>query len=208
MGATYFCACTLCRAYHVLYFGSYYNAGRRSKAVFRGFFFPAWYFCPYTEQAMAHYYWEDHFLGTRGSFEAGILFCFHTPAHQHLSWWATSVKERRNSEKDGGKRGKGKKRQRQSSSDEASASDTETHQPSSSRTRSVRPPSRYCDEETADSDESDTVCIICGCREPPVKDSIVFWVDCDSCGEWAHTHCALGCNSATRNCVCLSCTQK
>ena len=48
----------------------------------------------------------------------------------------------------------------------------------------------------------------CGCREPPVKDSIVFWVDCDSCGEWAHTHCALRCNSATRNFVCLSCTQK
>ena len=83
-------------------------------------------------------------------------------------------RKKKQREKDGGKRRKGKKRQRQSSSDEASASDTETHQPSSSRTRSVRPPSRYRDEETADSDESDTVCIICGCREPPVKDSIVF----------------------------------
>ena len=85
----------------MLSFGSYSNAGRRSKAMLRGFFFPAWYFCPYTEQATAHYYWEDHFLGTRGSFEAGILFCFHMPAHQPLSWWATSVKERRNSERTG-----------------------------------------------------------------------------------------------------------
>ena len=83
----------------MLSFGSYSNVGRRSKAVLRGFFFPAWYFCPYTEQATAHYYWEDHFLGTRGSLEAGILFCFHTPTHQPLSWWATSVKERRNSER-------------------------------------------------------------------------------------------------------------
>ena len=69
-------------------------------------------------------------------------------------------RKKKQREKDGEKRGKGKKRQRQSSSDEASASDAETHQPSSSRTRSVRPPSRYRDEETADSDESDTVCII------------------------------------------------
>ena len=83
----------------MLSFGSYSNTERCSKAVLRGFFFPAWYFCPYTEQATAHYSWEDHFLGTRGSFEAGILFCFHTPAHQPLSWWATSVKERRNSER-------------------------------------------------------------------------------------------------------------
>ena len=72
-------------------------------------------------------------------------------------------RKKKQREKDGGKRGKGKKRQRQSSNDKASASDTETHQPSSSRTRSLRPPSRYRDEETVDSDESDTVCIICGC---------------------------------------------
>ena len=83
------------------------------------------------------------------------MFCFHTPAHQPLSCWATSVKERRNSERRTGENVEREKRQRQSSSDEASASDTETHQPSSSRTRSERPPSRYRDEETADSDESD-----------------------------------------------------
>ena len=56
------------------------------------------------------------------------------------------MKERRNSERRTGENVKReKKRQRQSSSDEANASDTETHQPSSSRTRSVRPPSRYRD---------------------------------------------------------------
>ena len=84
-------------------------------------------------------------------------------------------RKKKQRKKDGGKRGKGKKRQRQSSSDESSASDTEIYQPSSSRTRFVRPPSHYRDEETADSDESDTVCIICGCRELPVKESMSQW---------------------------------
>ena len=31
--------------------------------MLRGFFFPVWYFFLYTEQATAHYYWKDHFLG-------------------------------------------------------------------------------------------------------------------------------------------------
>ena len=87
----------------------------------------------------------------------------------------------------------------------SSSDNEEENRPSSSRRtlRSVRPPSWYCDD--FDSDVSTTVCTICDAREPPIKESLVFWVDCDECGEWAHKHCAFGCNTATRHFLCSSC---
>ena len=61
-------------------------------------------------------------------------------------------------------------------------------------------------DSDADSQASNTECIICNAREPPISSSMVFWVDCDQCGEWAHTHCALGSNTATRQFICSSCS--
>lgn len=60
--------------------------------------------------------------------------------------------------------------------------------------------------EGEESDGSDTVCMICNAREPPVSEEIVFWVDCDSCGEWAHTYCAHGNNMASRAFICDACS--
>ena len=60
-------------------------------------------------------------------------------------------------------------------------------QPKSRRTRSVHAPERYR-ERSPESEESDTVCLLCNSREPPIACSTVFWVDCDHCSEWAHTH--------------------
>ena len=56
-------------------------------------------------------------------------------------------------------------------------------------------------ESTSESEGGDTVCFLCNSREPLIASSRVFWVDCDHWGEWAHTHCALGSNTATRQFV-------
>lgn len=115
-------------------------------------------------------------------------------------------KEREEKKKQGSST-KGKKKEKKrthSSSEDESASEDEG--PRQSRTRRIRAPDRYEGESDANSDASDTVCIICKARDPPVSASIVFWVDCDQCGEWAHTHCALGNNTASRQFVCSSCS--
>ena len=80
--------------------------------------------------------------------------------------------------------------------------------PSRQGSRYIKPPCRYVCEEDSDTDSSNTLCIICGLRNPPVSASTVFWVDCDCCGEWAHTHCALGSNTSSRNFMCASCVAK
>lgn len=59
--------------------------------------------------------------------------------------------------------------------------------------------------EGEDSDGSDTVCMICNAREPPVSEEIVFWGDCDCCGKWAYTYCAYESNMASRAFICDAC---
>ena len=86
-------------------------------------------------------------------------------------------------------KGKVKKRRRRSSEEEPhNESEDECHRHQTlSHTRTIRAPGRYQDESDAESDESNTVCIICNAREPPIAASMVFWVDCDS-AESGHTH--------------------
>ena len=75
----------------------------------------------------------------------------------------------------------------------------------SSRTRSsIKAPDRYGDDTA--SEDSDTVCMICNERDPPIVETMVFWIDCDNCGEWAHTYCAFGSNTASRRYLCFSCS--
>ena len=105
-------------------------------------------------------------------------------------------------------KGKGKKRRRSSSEEEPhNESEDESHRHQTlSHTSTIRAPGRYQDESDAESDESNTVCIICNVREPPIAASMVFWVDCDKCGEWAHTHYALGSNTVSHQFVCSACS--
>ena len=103
-------------------------------------------------------------------------------------------------------KGRGKKRKRpQSPHDHNGTSSESEERPTRSSTRSIRAPQRYCNRDS-DSDDSGTLCMLCSSREPPVSESMVFWVDCDSCGEWAHTYCALGSNTATRAFICSGCS--
>ena len=118
------------------------------------------------------------------------------------------LEEKRRNKKE---RGKGKKRQRHSSSESGDQSvtgseneDVNNHN-RPSRRRCIRVPNRYHDEN-ADSEASDTECVICNARESLISEGIVFWVDYDSCGEWAHTYCAFGSNTASRRFVCSSCS--
>ena len=121
-------------------------------------------------------------------------------------------KKEREKKKQGNNRKGKEKRCRDSSSSDENEPTSEDKGPSQSRTRTIRPPDRYegdrarASDSDADSQASNTECIICNAREPPISSSMVFWVDCDQCGEWAHTHCALGSNTATRQFICSSCS--
>ena len=68
----------------------------------------------------------------------------------------------------------------------------------------IRAPDRYQDESDADSEASNTVCIICYAREPPISASTVFGLTA-TVAESGHTHCALGDNTASRQFVGSSC---
>ena len=107
-------------------------------------------------------------------------------------------------EKRGRGKGKGKHPLQHSSSEEEQEIDL--HPPKIRRARPVHAPDRYR-ESASDSEGSDTVCFLCNPREPPIAVKRVFLVDCDHCGDWAHTHCALGSNIATRQFVCEKCCQ-
>ena len=98
--------------------------------------------------------------------------------------------EKKKQSKSHQEKGKGKKCRRSSSEEEPhnESDDDSHHHQTLSRTRTIRAPIRYEDGSDVESDESNTVCIICNAREPPIAVNMVFWVDCDKCGEWAHTH--------------------
>ena len=114
-------------------------------------------------------------------------------------------KEREEKKKgDSGRQKKGKGKKRSHSSSEESEDEAHPHQ-AVSHTRTIRAPERYGDNSDDESDASTTKCIICHAREPPITEAMVFWVDCDRCGEWAHTHCALGSNTASSRFVCATC---
>ena len=113
-------------------------------------------------------------------------------------------KAEREERRKGRGKGKGKRPLQYSSGEDEEISCL--HQPKSRGTRLVRAPERYR-ESSPENEESDTVCFLCNSREPPIACSRVFWVDCDNCSEWAHTHCALGSNTATSRFVCEKCCQ-
>ena len=104
--------------------------------------------------------------------------------------------------------GKPKKRAHQSSSEDEPLDDESDLPSTSTSTRSVRAPNRCRGNSPSGSEDSDTVCFMCKQREPPIASSMVFWVDCDHCGEWGHTHRAPGSNNASHQFVCESCCQK
>ena len=121
-----------------------------------------------------------------------------------LRWLERESKKAERGKKKGRGKGKGKRPLQYSSGEDEQ--EVDLPQPKSRRTRSVRAPERYR-ESTSESEGSDTECFLCKSREPPIASSRVFWVDCDHCSEWAHTHCALGSNTATQHFVCEKCCQ-
>ena len=83
-------------------------------------------------------------------------------------------REREKEEEKRQRRRKGKKRQCRTSPGSDDENETSNFSDQAQR-----------DEDT-NSEVSDTVCMLCNARKPPVsRGSIVFWVDCDGCGEWA-----------------------
>ena len=83
--------------------------------------------------------------------------------------------KKRQSKSRQGKR-KGKKRRRSSGEEEPhnEGDDDSHHHQTLSRTRTIRALIRYEDGSDVESDESNTVCIICNAREPPIAASMVF----------------------------------
>ena len=111
-------------------------------------------------------------------------------------------RERKRKQSEGNQtRGKGKCARQ----NEEEAFEDEIYCQSSTLTHSTQAPERFRDDTPTG---SDTVCILCNAREPPIAADIVFWVDCNHCGDWAHTHCALGSNTTSHHFICESCCQK
>ncbi len=71
--------------------------------------------------------------------------------------------------------------------------------------RQTQLPSRFRSESDSDNNDG-VICSICGNNEPEgLGDEIVFWIDCSNCGEWAHSLCAFGKNTITRQYICNNC---
>ena len=67
-------------------------------------------------------------------------------------------------------------------------------------------PNRFIDDSPPESDDIDTMCIICKQRDSPIACTMVFWVDCDDCGKWVavktceyKTFSSLPLNAASHN---------
>ena len=68
-------------------------------------------------------------------------------------------------------------------------------------------PSRYRQDSSSDDQNDGTLCILCNSNEPKgLSASVVFWIDCDRCGAWAHNVCAFGNNTASRQYLCPKCS--
>ncbi len=101
---------------------------------------------------------------------------------------------------------RGKKRVREEETSESSTDEDDILHSRSSSSRSGRLPSRFRDtsnsRSSSDSEDSEITCGLCGEREPPNHHGkIVFWIDCDKCGEWFHTSCS----KSSKKYICSTC---
>ena len=90
---------------------------------------------------------------------------------------------------------RGREVQDQISESDDSTSSLELLLPGPTRSsRKTRLPSRFRDSSDSGSDsDGRVVCGLCQARELAGSTrGPIFWIDCDSCGEWVHTFCAFG----------------
>lgn len=87
--------------------------------------------------------------------------------------------------------------------------DTNGDADQSARTRPSRQrtlPSRFR-QDSSNEDNDGAICVICKKNEPEgVAGTIVFWIDCNDCGDWAHNFCAFSNNTASRQYYCPKCS--
>lgn len=93
---------------------------------------------------------------------------------------------------------------RSDSSNEQTSGSEEPSSPYPKRRRRQLP-ARFRDSSGSEEDDG-VECTVCGQREPSgCPSGLIFWVDCDECGQWAHNVCVFGKNAVTRSHLCEKC---